>query len=172
MDPRGDEPATQEGTTTVGQSWEIRYVIEEAWEVRFLARAKRALEEDEPEIAVVMAATAGEVFVEQLFEQLLQARGMDRSTAHEVVLALQDRTLGSSATRDLLTHLSGLDVTKLSHWQRYRSHLTRRNNVVHGRDKTIPAAEAAKSIEAVERLWAEILEVVNAPGGPLARGDA
>lgn len=161
-----DAPSDETPAEGVVQEWPV-VLIAEAWEVRFLARAKRALDEDEPEIAVVMAATAAEVFVEQLLEQLLQARGMARHTAHEVVLALQDRSLGSGATRDLLQHLAGLDVTRLPHWGRYRTHLTRRNNIVHGRDKTVPAEDAAKSVEAVEGLWDEIVAAVSAPGGAL-----
>jgi hypothetical protein len=149
-------------------------VLADSWDEQMIQRARRALDENDPRVAVVLAGVAAEMLIENLFELLLERRGLTpRSTAGLVAGALHDRNLASPLTKELFEHLGGVAVTEESFpsLRRYRAHLTRRNEVVHGRLKLVHQKDGEASIRAVEMFRAELLDALTSPGGALTEAD-
>ena len=111
-----------------------------------LDRAKALLEANQPDFAVVIAQVAFETLVRQAAIDELDARNLGRLRSQ---IKFWSSSLTETRQRRLWNDLMDGDIGKAEAWDRYTSHVTRRNLVVHEGGRVEPA-DASDSIEAVE----------------------
>lgn len=110
------------------------------------------------DLAVVRAQTGLEVYAKTAFEQIVVRRFGERNGGS---LARQCRPQLDKSTIDLLAAITGQRATDEPWFEGYRTHLQRRNVVVH-RGYSVTAADAHASLEATQAcldwlrdLWAQ-----------------
>ena len=117
---------------------------------RFLRRAKDLISDEEFDLAVVAAQIHLEVQVTTLVRQAIEP---DPSPLIKVLMA---RERGwppqHEASQRVLEALFGVKVTAFPGWQDYKTHVKRRNDVVHA-GASIDRESAEASLQAVSRLW-------------------
>ena len=125
--------------------------------LRFLSRAKRLVEGEDPEMAVVAAQTHLEVQVRILVEMTTETEPSPvlDALAGRLKWAPHDPWL-----RPILERLYGVKMDECHAWGAYNAHVTRRNHVVH-RGQPIDDTAAKESIDAVSALWEWLNDITN-----------
>jgi hypothetical protein len=117
---------------------------------RFLSRAKEFISDKEFGLAVVAAQIHLEVQVTTLVRQAIEP---DPSP---LVKVLMDRHRGwppqHEASQRVLEALFGVKVTAFPGWSDYKTHVKRRNDVVHA-GASIDRSSAEASLQVVSSLW-------------------
>lgn len=124
-----------------------------------LDRAK-ALHANQPDFAVVIAQVAFETLVRQAIIDELDARELGRLRSQ---IKFWSYSLAEMRQRRLWNDLMDDDIGQSEAWDKYTSHVTRRNVVVH-EGGPVEAADAADSIEAVERMIEYVEELRRSRG--------
>lgn len=125
-------------------------------DLRFLQQARDLLDEELWELAVVAAQIHLEMQVATLAKRATQA---DSASSLGRLVALQRRWAPHhEAVRVLIEALFNCDVTRFPGWEQYkRTHLERRNDVVH-RGQALDEDSARASVELVEAFWIWLLD--------------
>lgn len=122
----------------------------------------RDLAPAEPDLAVLLAQTAVEIYVEVAFDALL-AREVKTELVRERMAAFvrDSRSLkGDRRPRDLWEALTGEKISTAPTWKEYDRHVERRNLVVHAGQAVSPQ-EATASLDACEGMIDHMQQVLH-----------
>jgi hypothetical protein len=112
-----------------------------------LTRVSKRLMRLQPEMGIVAAQMAVEVFVEEVVRQLPTRRGLEGPVAEAMLACLPDRSLMDRRSRELWTALTGDSLSQADAWKGYHRHIELRNRVVHGGVR-VEQDDARESLEA------------------------
>ncbi len=119
------------------------------------------MENREPDLAVLLAQTAVEIYVEVAFDSLL-AREIKGAPVRERMAAFvrDARSLkGDRRVRDLWEALTGDKISGAASWKAYDRHVERRNRVVHA-GHPVAVEEASESLGACESMIDHMQDVL------------
>jgi hypothetical protein len=111
-----------------------------------LTRVSKRLARLQPEMGVVAAQMAVEVFVEDAVRLLLERQGLSAPVSEAVLGCLPDRSLMDRRTRDLWSALADQPISSAPEWKAYHQHIELRNRVVHGGAR-VEVEQARRSLE-------------------------
>lgn len=135
-------------------AWVAPLAAQDASSLRFLDQAEELLEQDMPDVAVVVAQMHLEAHIHTL---VARAAAQDPSPVTQAVVASRQWSLTRPAGRPLLEALIGVHFTAFPRWQDFRSHVERRNRIAHG-GAGIVTELARESVDLIRQLWLWVLE--------------
>lgn len=137
--------------------------------LELIALARQLCDEDKPDLAVVAAQTACEVYAEVAIRDLLKARELGEF--EEVIPELlTGYSLMDRRGQRVFHALTGESIQRSELWASYKAHVERRNLVVH-RGKQITADQADDSINVAEAFHEYIATAWEAPASRTRAGD-
>lgn len=127
----------------------------EASSQRFLDEARDLLGDDKFELAVV----AAQIHLELQVKTLLRRSVRDPPLSHLDTLIKKRNvaSLGNEDSQIIVKTFLGVEVKELPEWADFRTHLDRRNAIVH-EGHAVSAVDAEASLEVVRRVWTRLLD--------------
>ncbi len=121
----------------------------------------RELAPVEPDLAVLLAQTSVEIYVEVAFDALLAREVKSELVRERMAAFVRDaRSLkGDRRPRDLWEALTGEKISTAPTWKQYDQHVELRNRVVHT-GQPVSLAEANESLHACEGMIDHMQEVL------------
>jgi len=101
--------------------------------------------------AVILAQTATEIFMEQVFDRLFARRDIEYLQLPVERLLYRNFSLGHDKVANLYEALSGDAIRRLPLWSAYKEHTELRNDVIH-QGRAVDAGQSARSLESVRAL--------------------
>jgi hypothetical protein len=135
-------------------AWVAPLADHDASSLRFLDQAEELLEQDMPDVAVVVAQMHLDAHIHTL---VARAAAQDPSPVTQAAVRSRQWSLTRPAGRPLLEALINIDFTAFPRWQDFRPHVERRNQIAHG-GAGVVAELARESIDLVRQLWLWVLE--------------
>lgn len=116
--------------------------------LELLKLAQQLCEEDRPDLAVVTAQTACEVYAEVAIREMLRARKIGEFE-NVIPELLSSYSLMDRRGRRVFHALTGESIQRSEFWADYKAHVELRNRVVH-RGEEVTTANASDSIAVAE----------------------
>jgi len=126
-----------------------------------LNTAQRLIAQNEPEIAVVTAQMACEIYTEQMFTAMFKKRGVD-FLEEAIDELLPNYNLGNEKVRKIYIALCGDMIQNASFWLRFKEAVKLRNGAVHGGNR-ISKQQAEDACQAFSELVQHIEAVLRKP---------
>jgi hypothetical protein len=109
--------------------------------------------------AIILAQTAVEIFIEQVFDCLFTKRGIEYLQAPVERLLYRNFSLGHDKVANLYEALSGDAIRQLPLWSQYKAHTELRNDVVH-QGREVDAEQSQHSLDSVQALIDHVRQAV------------
>jgi len=150
----GDTSKTYRVAASVALYWGV-------WDEQYsflLDTARKLRDQGHHEAAIVTAQTACEVCTEVVLSAMLHASGIEEHVADLITDPLPNYNLLGTRVQKVYETFSEEKIRWGEPlWQSYRSHVKRRNDIVH-RGRQATPQEATAAIEAVEAVIGHLLE--------------